>query len=450
MSVRSYFESFFGRKQQDVVEATIGGADLTPYYRKRFYDISDFIINELPLFTLWTARAMLFDDAVKIGLAIRSAILSAAQVKVVSSNEQVKEYVQKLHEKMWGSYCNVICRTRQWGFQGVQVFYSQTDGKWYPCHIRTYMPYDVRCRTFRGTPVSFRVTYYGHPTKNGSVLLPPRGLWLTYDTEFHDAYGNSILRYCYPSWFEKWMKHGYKRTAQLRMMKDASRGDRVSYPPRGRYPQNTGQVLSASDIVREMVENTMSGATIRIPSTRDELGNPEWEYAPPVDTGNPVGIMEWGNRLDVGIWRGMGVSEEVVRASDGGSGFSGRSVPFLMTLSECNAEHMEYVQCLKSQIYEPLVWHHFGLDADFDVLCIPLAQTFVEDIAGSSIGGASLGGAHGDRRYPEATDERTGMEGTKLIAPGPIDKGTDANSGSGIGADTKKSPHSPKPPKSKE
>jgi hypothetical protein len=447
MSLRSFFDNIFGEKQTEVVEASLSWQDLTPNYRKRFYDVTDFLINELPIFTIWTARAMMYDPVVKIGLSVRNAILSAAQVRIETENEQVREYVQKLHAKMWGQFGHIIRRTKQWGFQGAQLFYDvdESDGRPYPCAIKTYMPHDVRCLAYRGVPMAFKVNAYGIPSQQKLPLFPPRGLWVTFNTEYNDFYGESILRGAYPPWFEKWMKHGAKRTSQLRFMKDASRGDTISYPPRARYPLQNGQTISAADVVREITEHTMSGATIRLPSTRDELGNPEWEYKPPVDTGNPTGIIQWGQNLDVDIWRGLGVPEEVIRASEGGSGFSGRSVPFLICLSNCNDEHVEYISCLKRSVYEPLVRHVFGTSVEFDVMAVPLAQTFVEDIAGSSVGGASMGGAHGDRRYPEATDTRTGMDGTREITQGPLDKGTSANGGPGASRlNQSRSPHNKK------
>ena len=426
MSVRGFFDKMFGKHAAAVVERTIDWPDTTANYRKQFYDISDFIVNELPPFTLWTARSMLYDPVVRVGLNTRNAILSAAEVTITSENNSVKEYVQKLHNIMWGRYGTIIRRTKHYGFQGIQVIYDRNseDKRVYPCDVKTYSPYDVRCLTYRGKPVSFIVSSGGNLPKHRRVpILPPRGLWMTFNTEHNDYYGEAITRGAYPPWYEKWMKHGFKRTSQLRFMKDASRGDQISYPPRAQYKLPNGNRITAADVVREITENTLSGSTIRLPSTRDEMGNPEWVYAPPVELGNPTGIMSWGDSLNIDIWRGLDVFEEVIRAGGSGSGFSGRSVPFLMCLSSCNDEHIQYVDCLERFIYGPCVWHEFGPDATFSINCVPLAQTFVEDIAGSSVGGASMGGSHGDRAYPGNSDERTGMSGTKEVSPMDVSEG---------------------------
>lgn len=403
-SVLQYFRKMFGEKgSADVARRFLFAPDPTPDYHKRWFDASEALIEELPLFTLWTARMMRRDPVVRIGLQARNAALSAGEVLVESDNAEVVEYVERLHKVMWGHHGMIVRRTKHYGFNAFQVEYTPgDDGYLYPLHLINYSPHDVRALIYRESPVGFIVRHgYGSTSGAAEPLLPPKGCWLTYNTEDNQFYGESILRHSYGPWYEKWMKRGAKRVTQMRFMKDAYVGDAIWYPPNRTVTTTDGTVHSWRDIMREVGENRMSGNPIYLPNFHDDQGNKLVDYEPPKDTGNPTGIMQWMDSLNIDIWRGMDVFEEVIRASTTGSGFSGRSVPFLMFLSSCNDEHTELVNGLNQFIYTPLVWLQFGSDVRFTVKPIPLAETFVSDIAGSSIGGQSMGGSHGDRDFPD-------------------------------------------------
>ena len=58
---------------------------------------------------------------------------------------------------------------------------------------------------------------------------------------------------------------------------------------------------------------------------------------------------------------------EVVKASQTGSGYSGRSIPFLVVLSVCNNELVEIVKCVDQQVLRPLACLNFGGDPDYEI-----------------------------------------------------------------------------------
>jgi hypothetical protein len=56
-------------------------------------------------------------------------------------------------------------------------------------------------------------------------LFAPLALTATFDAECTNPYGCALLARAYPSWYEKWMDGGAKRTIRLRMIKDAYLGE---------------------------------------------------------------------------------------------------------------------------------------------------------------------------------------------------------------------------------
>ena len=403
MSVISYLQSWFGASGvRPAVKDVILSDDPTANYDMNRQTVGDLWVREMPLFNLWMAKLMLGDPVVTIGLQTRNAALSAAEIKVEASNPKVKDYVEKLHKLTWNRFGATIRRTKHYGFQGLQFDYeySEEDKRYYPTQVKHFSPWDVVPLTHKGRTVAFRVK--GRRDGGGlgnSDLIPPRGVWLTYDTENNPYFGQAITRRSYGPWYEKWMRHGYKKLSQQRMFRDAYHGEIFYYPADKTMKTETGKVIPWSQITRQIGESRLSGATINLPTMYDDNGNKILDYIRPQDMGTPTGILEWGKGLDTDIWYGLEVPPEIIKASSSGSGFSGRSVPFLLFLSSCNDEHTEYVNALDAFMYRPLVWLAYG-PQDYTVTCTPLAETFVEDIAGSSIGGASLGGSHGDRAYP--------------------------------------------------
>ena len=97
------------------------------------------------------------------------------------------------------------------------------------------------------------------------------------------------------------------------------------------------------------------------PAVYDGNNNKLVEYTAPRDTGAPTAIMNWMKYLDIDIWRGMDVFEEIVSATATGSGFSGRSVPLLMFLNSCNDEFQQMIngldKCMSALWREGAIYH---------------------------------------------------------------------------------------------
>lgn len=385
------------------VKRHVLGPDVPIDFRGHRFFASEHIIEDLPLFTLYTARLMVQDPVVQFGLAVRDAALSHADIIIASSSDAVSRFIRQQFNRIWQNHRHMIMRTRRYGYLGFQVSYRvRKDGKLAVDRLQDFDPHSVRALMSGGGIVGFRFksrARHSHSLMRKQRLLAPRGLWCSFDSEGGNPYGQPILKRSYAPWWEKWMEHGAKKTSQLRMMKDAFLG------LIGRYPENrkmkftkedgTTTTVEARDIIREMTENALSGANFTLPSDSDSLGNRKFDIERMKDAPAPTGLWDWEDRLDKRIWFGLDVPEEVIQAADTGSGFSGRSIPFMVFLGCLTTEFEEYLRCVIRDILKPLVWLNFGSEAEFEIKPKNLVETLAELIGGSGLGGGAIGGAGG-------------------------------------------------------
>ena len=377
----------YGGSNETAKRAIMQSSPAEDYRAVRFYR-AETVIEELPIFTLPIAQLMLADTDVGLGLRIRDALLSMVEVEIESDDADVKEYVEQLWGQLWGNYSHRLLETKRWGFSAWAIDYGSDElGRLSVDDVQGFAYGDVRCETHRGHAVGFRLKH------RDSAIYAPMGLWTTFDAKYHNFYGESILRRAYPAWYEKWMDFGAKKTLQLRMMKDATRGDGIYYPDEKIQYLDNGQTreISAHDVAREMQENMRNNSSWRFPSTEYPTGGRKYEYVPPWDGRDPVAIFTWLANQNEDILKALDVLPEVVKAAETGSGFSGRSVPLLITLQAVAVEFQELLHCIKSMVLMPcaqLCYHN----ARFEIKPKPLTETMSDDIGGSSMGGGSIGG----------------------------------------------------------
>lgn len=375
--------------------AVTGGTDPTAGYRATNRRRWDSIHDDLPFFNLRHAVLMLTDPVVRFGLNVRDAALSLAEVDVTSTDARVVQFVGKTWKRIWGQHGNALMRTKRYGYAGFQVNLALDDAELVDFQgLKPFAPADVRVLVGDSGPRGLIVKNAGarYGQMNEREIFSPNALWTTFDSEFGEPYGQAILRRSYGHWWEKWMDHGVVKVTQLRMIKDAYMGLVGWYPPNKVHRDVDGNEIPWVDLIREALENMMAGSAVALPMFRDEVtGEKLIEVEAPKDTGNPVGIWEWTDRTDHSIWRGLDVFQEVIEASETGSGYSGRSVPLMMFLQSVSVEFAELLAAADRDIIRWLVWMNFGPDAEYDITPHSLIESFAEDTAGTQLAGNTMG-----------------------------------------------------------
>ncbi len=342
-------------------------------------------LQGIPPFHLRTARLMLSSDPiVRFALNVRNAALATAEVNVTAKSERVKLWVEKQWKTLWNNYRPALLSAKKWGFAALQVTY--TLDRYNLLNIDRVIdmaPEDTRALTHESSVVGVKY--------RGEKMHLPRVMWISFDAESGSPYGTGCLRRSYPAWHTKWSDHGAENLLKIRMIKDSYVGDIFWYPPDMVAHLPDGTALPWRDVFREMAENRMSGSAMTLPMLKDKDGNKLVEYQPPTDVAGSSQIFEWHDSLNEAILRGADVPIEVVKASETGSGFSGRSIPFMVVLSVCNQELVEIVQGAKD-VLRMAAWLNFGGDPEFEINPKSLVESFASDASGSAMGGGAIGG----------------------------------------------------------
>lgn len=372
------------------------------YHYTRYNYFGELFVQNLPLWRLFTGRMMLTSDPiVSFSMNIRNAALMALEVEVEAKKPEVAEWVKKQWNKLWDYYRIPMVSAKEFGFSPLQIGWKKDEqGILNINGLKDFAPEDCRGKERSGNLIGMSV--------KGQPLYFPHALWLTFGAKYGNAYGNPILRRQYPAWYEKWMERGAKRLQQLRMIKDAYIGDIFWYPPDMllEIPDGAGgtKALPWKDVLREIAEARTSGGALTLPRKFDDNGKELTGYQPPTAISGSTEIFNWVEYCDENILKGGDIPYEVVQASDTGSGFSGRSIPFLVLLSVCNGEATEVVQQTDERGLRPVASLNFSGDPEYTIKPKSLVESFSADISGSSLAGGSIGG-------PVGTQQQQGGQG---------------------------------------
>lgn len=399
MAWANWFSNLWGKRSAaEIKEALIEKEPTAGYAGQPQTRLFGADLDDIPLFTLWRARQMLRDPVVSFGLAARNALLSAAEIEVTSKTAGVKEYIGRLFSAIWEKHSPRIGETKQWGYGGFQLLFKENAGILEIEGLKDFDPYDIRAEELEGKICGFTVKANagryaaGDAQPGAKKLYAPRALWTTYKSRAQNAYGESMLRNAYSPWYEKWMNHGAKRVIRQRMIKDAYRGDMIRFPMDRKVILPNGDEMSWKSVAQEVVENIMAGGTLVLPKVLDRDGRDLVDYTQAKDTGNPEAIWRWNEEVNRDIWYGLETPKEIIEAASSGSGYSGRSIPFVIALSMAAVEFAEYLKCFDRDVFRPLVALQFGLNVQYDVKPKDLIESFAKKLGGSQMGGASVGG----------------------------------------------------------
>ncbi len=343
-------------------------------------------VDELPPFNLHVADLMRFDPQVRIGLGARNGLLMQAEVEITGDQGEVVRWVQNQWDRIWASSAHQLLRTKLYGFVPFEVMYREAKGGPFDGAIefdglKDRHPRDARLLVRGGEPVGFSLRVTG---SRRVQLLAPKALVTTFDAEFGNPYGCALLERAYPPWFEKWMEGGAKKTLRLRMIKDAYIGDIFWYPPDKQIQLPGGETVSWRDIAREMLEARLSGGAMTLPMMYDADGNKLMDYTPPQDVGGATQIFEWKRDVDVEIWKALEIPPEVIEASSTGSGFSGRSIPFVVALSAVGTELAELVRAVDRDILRPIAQLNFGVEPRYEIRPRSLVEIYAQQMGNPS------------------------------------------------------------------
>lgn len=337
--------------------------------------------KKTPPFSLNWAAIMCHDHQVKFGFTVVNGPQFGLEVKVDSPHRRVQEFVEAQWKRIWSQEAEKLLRDQRWGYSAFEVMYRYADGQYQFDRYEDRHPGHVGPLVLNQKLVG--VNFHNAGSRGQLSLWGPQSLWLTYDGEYGNLFGTSILESPFAPWFEKTMESGAIRMRQLRMIKDAWIGDVIGFDIDQDIETPGGQTITAQQMAMEVMENRYSGGVVATPFRIDGNGNkiPILDYTGPTPVSGATQVMEWVHDLDWDIFDGMGIPREVVEAAETGSGYSGRAVPNVKFLAGLNPKCSNRIRQVKEQTLVPLVAANFGADAadEFDIELVPLEESMGEN-----------------------------------------------------------------------
>lgn len=333
---------------------------------------------------------MRWDPQVSFGLRILYSPLPCAKWQA-HGDQAVAAYADACMRRIWQRCLPALFLSVVYGnCAGEWVYGEGQDGRLCVEKLKDLHPFD--CLPLVGTEsghlcgVSVKnVSGQGGKTR----LRPPRSLWLAHEPQFGSFFGVPRLREAWAPWIEKTGRHGAIDVRRSWYVKNAFRGASMRHPG-GSVELADGVFMSAQDYARELVEKIEAGSVLALPGTRDADGNLLWEWQEAVALGKLDGVEDWISALDRQILVALGIPPEVVDAAESGSGWSGRSVPFLVWLQGEDRIAQAIVEAVRTQCVDLMVEAEFGPEAAASY-GIEL-QSFVPEEAAKEAGGAMGGG----------------------------------------------------------
>lgn len=334
-------------------------------------------VDEIPPFSLPTADLMRFDPQVRIGLGARNGMLLQGKVNFTAERPEVQQWLQRQWQRLWSQHGHQLIKAKLYGYLPLEVMYEETDAKGTieVASLRDQHPRSVNLLTADGRVVGFetKTAAKDKPVK----VLAPKALVCTFDAEFGNPYGCSLLERAYPAWFEKWTDGGAKKALRLRMMKDAYIGDILWYPAGRTIHYADGREVSWRQVAKEILDHRMTGSAMTLPMMFDDQGRKLVDYTPPQEVKGGTQIFAWKQDVDHEIWKALEMPPEVIEASTSGSGYSGRWIPLTIALGAVQAEFNELLACVDRDILRPIAQWNFG-NVKYDVQPASFVELFSE------------------------------------------------------------------------
>lgn len=363
--------------------------------------------GQVPLFMLGEVEAMRADPQISLGIAILRAPLQRVRFKVINCpRSDVARFVAAQHKQIWNTSARKLITYLEYGNAAGEPLYKRENGFVVFDQIRDVYARDAVPLMQRGGVVGVQVKNSAAPlvTGNGPTggaaagtinLFPPRAFWLAHRPRNGSPFGYSRCYGAWWPWLEKRGRHGATAIRQGWYVKNAFSGIVIRHPL-GTMEGPGGTLISNQDYAREIAEKYQTGAVLALPSTRDpDTKEYLWSIEAPKVNGDLAGVRDYSTDLDVEILQGFEIPPEVARAAETGSGWSGRSVPFIVFLVGEDEIAAEISAAIVRWILRPMVEHNFGPGIPFDVEPVSLLE-----LLGAAQEGGGQPGAQGQPGQP--------------------------------------------------
>lgn len=311
-------------------------------------------------FSYFDVEAMRRDPEISLGLYVLQAPLSRAKWAIKCKDESAAKWADATLKRFWLNDVIKAARMLEWGASGGEPMYridEDTELVEY-VSLRDVHFFDAKPLEYKGELVGLGIS-----KADPARLFAPRFAWWVNEQECSNLYGRPRLMGAFEPWMEQ---RGRKGAIDIRrgwFWKNAFSSGLLRHPAEGTL-EIDGRTMSFQQYARQILEEIESGAMMALPSMFDENGKQLWEYESPKINGTGEFLIQYPKELDTEKLKGMGIMPEVIQASETGSGWSGRSVPFLVFLVGEDRIIFTILMGFKKHVLDPLMMANFGIGPD--------------------------------------------------------------------------------------
>lgn len=322
--------------------------------------------NNPPFIRMYHVPAMQRDSRLSLAMSVLKGMalsLSRFYVKDEDGDEEIRQFVIRQVERFWTVGAAHMIDSMDWGWAGGEVMYRYNGNG----------ELDFNCfQKFRAmdiAPVTLEGDFAGIELKvrNNKFLGGQYAFWTVHDREFNRWWGRSKYESAFLPWFEKHDRHGALDARRAYYYRHSFQGE-IGRFPEGSYIDEHGQEVSNRDTMMALQQNARSGGSFTLSSARDEQGNFLWDIEDRAKTQTSHDVREYIEDLDRESTEGLGVSDELFRAADTGSGFSGRKIPEQAVRGILSQVVFWMVYDFDEQVIRPLVRQNYNVDPTHEII----------------------------------------------------------------------------------
>ena len=339
-----------------------------------------------PFRRFWHVPAMIADPRITMALlTIKGALTSLARFYIDESycndgdyeapDSEIKQFAVKQITRWWRNSVSFMLEAMEWGWTGGEPLYRvQKDGKIGFDKIRWFESRDIYPVTKNGEFVGLELRPRG-AGGHGMFLGGEKAFWHVHWRNRHRWWGWSRLFGAYEPWLDLHSEGGGIDIRRKWYYKHAYQGKRLYHPP-GTYIDDQGKRIPWKEIARSLVEQERAGGIFVFDSIYHEgTKNPLWKIEDPPSSGDGgLDVREYIYDLKREIVEGLGVSEELFRAAETGSGYSGRSIPEKAFRGILTDIVQWMIVDFDEQILRPLIRRNFGEEPEYEIQVFGLVE----------------------------------------------------------------------------
>ncbi len=339
----------------------------------------------LPQFTMREVALMMHDAQIRLSMSLKTAPMLKPKI-TISGDPTVVQYVVKLIKKVWASEMHKILNALWWTASAGELVWKECQGQIMLDHMREIHPADVQILVKKGRKVGLRIqsnvflhgfatsAWNGLGTGNiGSTAMAPqnpippllgeKSFLYVHRRQFGSWIGRSEFEGAYRPWLTKNQRRGALNSRDLYFYKCVYHSGIIKHPP-GAFRDVDGQVKLYRDLARQIMEWAENGAVYTLEQGLLEDGKtPKWEIEPAKVLGDGKPMLDYVDKLDLEITRGIEIPDDIVSQQSGTGSFSGRTIPLLSYYVSQEQHLRDIVVAVKNQILDAGVRLNFGIEA---------------------------------------------------------------------------------------